>query len=195
MERLDDGTVRYLLSEFDFTDADKGALGRRAYGRSAGLTEYAAEARARDSELEKFLTEQVGTRAEQVGAEHLKLPFNASVGNTRNVDLADLIEIRGRRGAGTDLPIRPRDKMRLPHLLIRFYGKYAHIIGWLCGWEGQKRARELNLKLCPIRHVWYVPPPYHSVLSLEQWLMCGHRLHWMPPLQKYARLLATNVCS
>jgi hypothetical protein len=180
LERFEDGTVRYLLSEFDFTDADDGALGRRAYGRKAGLKEYAAEARARDSELEKFLTEQIGARGEKVVAHHFKLPFEASVGNTRNVDLANLIEARARRGASTDLAIRPIDKMRLPHVLVRFYSEYAHIIGWLCAWEGRQRALELNLKLCPIRHVWYVPPPYHSVLSLEQWLMCGHRLHWMP---------------
>jgi len=184
MERLDDGTVRYHLSEFDFTAADEGALGRRAYGRSAGLKEYAAEARARDSEEEKFLTEQAGTRAEQIGADHFKLSFNASVGNTRNVDLDDLIEIRGRRGANTDLAIRPVDKMRLPHVLIRIIPPWADIVGWLCAWEGRQRALELKLRLCPIRHVWYVPPPYHSVRSLEQWLMCGHRLHWMPPLQR-----------
>ena len=181
MKILADGTVRYLVGEFDFAEADAGALGRRAYGRSANLTEYAPEARARDSELEKFLTERAGARAEKVCADHFKLPFNASVGNTRNIDLADLIEVRCRRGALADLGIRPKDKMRLPHVLVRYYGECIDIVGWLCGWEGRERAEQLKIRLCPIRKVWYVPPPYHSVRSLEQWLMCGHRLHWMPP--------------
>jgi hypothetical protein len=131
----------------------------------------------------------VGSIGEWVCAEYFGLEFEGGTDFDSYESLVapdlKIIEVRARRiqfGLNADLTIRPDDKMRLPVVLVRVSMErmLAEIVGWLCGWEAIER--EDKIWYGP-RQVFYVPPPYHSVLSLVQWLACGRRPHWCP--EKY----------
>lgn len=93
-----------------------------------------------------------------------------------NVEVCPRAVVSGMRA---DLAINPHDAMVPPRLLVRvrLEHKHADIVGWLCGWEAIERTDKVWDEQ---RKVFDVPPPYHSLLSLRQWLECGHRPHWMP---------------
>jgi len=89
------------------------------------------------------------------------------------------------RKAGQHLPelvVKPGDGplMRLSFVLVRvdMQRLRAEILGWLCGWQAMEREDKVWNEG---RGMWFIPPPYHSVQSLEDWITSGAKPHWMPP--------------
>ncbi len=161
----------------NIAEALEAADARQDYAERVRLPNY--DGRELTPELERE-NHHVGAIAEWACALHFGLTFNASVGDLTACDLG-IIEVRGRRdGPNADLPMRRNDtpKLRKPFVLVlvNLIHLTANIVGWLCGWEAMKRADNATQRY----GVWYIPPPYHSVRSLEQWIMCGHPQHWCP---------------
>lgn len=181
----------------DYTDDDieaalRASAAQFAHRRSTGSQNYG----------KKVLTNEriqanndVGNIGEVLGAWYCKLEFDASVGPTDNVDLK-ILEVRTRRiergRPFPDLPIRPKDKMHLPNLLIRVneQERYGILVGWLCAWQAMERAIGDDPEWCKIwcdeKGIYYIKPPYHSVASLKQYLGDNPirnppKPMWMPP--------------
>lgn len=131
----------------------------------------------------------IGALGEKIVADYYGLPWDPSIGVLTNVD-CKIIEVRTRRiETGRDLPIRKNDKMRLPHVNVWIDQKrmIATIAGWLCAWEGHQRAMQAKADAGgkdvwwqAKTGVWFIPPPWHSVQSLTDWIGAGHPLHWAP---------------
>lgn len=136
----------------------------------------------------------VGSLGEMKVAEYYGLEWNPSVGVLTNVD-CKIIEVRTRRiENGRDLPIRANDKWRLPHMLVWFDSKrmITTMAGWLCAWEGHQRAMQAKAEAGrdvwwqAKTGVWFIPPPYHSIKSLRDWINAGHPQHWAPEAYRRA---------
>jgi hypothetical protein len=131
----------------------------------------------------------IGCIGELKCAQFFGMPFDDSdIGVLTNID-CKVFEVRTRNiETGRDLSIEPQSKMRLPHVLVWVDRKHmqATIVGWLCGWEGRERAKAAELAAGfdvwwrPAVRTWFIPPPYHSVKSLQDWIECGAPLHWAP---------------
>jgi len=127
---------------------------------------------------------------EWLAAWFFRLRFKPSIGVIDAIDLGfldddteeDGVEVRARRVTERlpvpDLIIRPTDKLVLPHVLIcvELELGQAEVAGWLVGWEALQRGDKGPLPGLQGLHA--VPPPYHSVESLQHWIAAGHRRHW-----------------
>jgi len=159
----------------------KAANDRQDYAERFRLENYDGRPMTAEQEREAH---GVGALGEGAAADLFGLKFDPAVGVLDGTDLK-IIEVRARRagGSGGDLAMRRGDnekaKLRRPFLLVHVNPPKLTVqfIGWLCGWEAWERRSEENCHY----GVWYIRPPYHSVLSLQQWVQCGHRLHWSPP--------------
>jgi hypothetical protein len=186
---ISDDMIKLPISAADRKEATDAANGRQDFAeqqnwRSRGAGEIP---RARER-----LNSLVGCLGELKCSQYFGMKFDPSIGIITNVD-CEIFEVRTRRiDSGRDLAITPDDKMRLPYVLVWIdrLGTTATIVGWLCGWEGHQRAMQAkeaaggrDVWFRPVRVVWFIPPPYHSVKSLRQWIQCGHLLHWCP--EKY----------
>lgn len=165
------------LTRAQADEAIAGANKRQDYAEQVHLPNYDGRTLTPEYERENH---HVGAIAEWASAALLGQKFDPSVGDLDATDLK-IIEVRGRRiGPNSDLPMRRNDenKLRLPFFLVRINLNRltAEFVGWLCGWEAWERRTTENCHF----GVWYIPPPYHTVLSLQQWVLCGHRLHWAP---------------
>jgi len=156
--------------------------GRQDYAEKVGLEHY-GDGIPLDQQRANH---KFATVAEYIVHLYLRVPWRANVGEVKAVD-HEFLETRARRiGPGLphpDLFIRPRDweKRFLPYLLVWINEEesVAYLVGWLCGWEAWRRRGNW----CEARGGWFVPPPYHSIRSLEQWIECGHPRHHHPPLE------------
>jgi hypothetical protein len=160
-------------------EALRGANERQDYAEMMGFENYGGRMFTREEER---LHHEVGALGEYAAANCLGLKFDPTVGRIDAVDLG-IVEVRARTvGRLTDLAIRSgkdEEKLRLPFFLtvVNRPTLTVDLVGWLCGWEAWERRNQQNYHY----GVWYIPPPYHSVLSLQQWVLCGHRRHWAPP--------------
>jgi len=154
---------------------------RQDYARRTGLQHYGRTVVTSAKDI-------VGCLGELKCAQFFGQPFDPAIGVLTGVD-CKLFEVRARDiSTGRDLAIRPHDKMRLPHVLVWITPAHtlATIVGWLCGWEGRERAKAAELAAGfdvlwqPKKGCWFIPPPYHSVKSLQDWIDCGAPLHWAP---------------
>jgi len=171
--------IRFTQADLEIGIRDGNALEDEAQAKGArnyGIDLTLEETRA---------NHHVGSLGEWLCAKYFGLEDEyREVKKQGDVDLK-VIEVRARRitmGLNCDLTIRPDDKMRMPIVLVRVSMErmLAELVGWLCGWEAIEREDKIWYEP---RRVFYVPPPYHSILSLEQWLACGRRPHWCP--EKY----------
>jgi hypothetical protein len=126
---------------------------------------------------------ELGMVSEFLAAWYFGLRFRDGLGDDRlGIDL-DVIEVRARRvefeRQTPDLAIRPDDKLHLPNVLmyLDIDAGRAELIGWLAAWQAIERAQK---EWCQPKGVWFVRPPYHSILSLEQWLAAGAKPMWNP---------------
>jgi hypothetical protein len=143
---------------------------------------------ARIERGQQHINDMTGCLGELKCSQFFGLPFDTSENATASVD-CKIIEVRARRiETGRDLAIRPHDKMRLPYVLVWLdhARMIATIVGWLCGWEAHQRAMQAKLESGrdvwwqPLKSVWFIPPPYHSIESIKDWILIGHPLHWAP---------------
>jgi hypothetical protein len=158
----------------DMMEATVAANGRQDFAESQN---FQTSGRALPREQER-LNHRVGCLGELKCAQRFHLEFNASVGIITNVD-CKILEVRTRRiENGRDLPFRSIEKVRLPYVLcwLDERAKQVTIVGWLCGWQAHERMKDTPMW----KGVWFVPPPYHSVQSLQDWITAGHPLHWAP---------------
>jgi hypothetical protein len=149
--------------------------------------------RAEDRE-QRIRNDTIGCFCELMAGHYLGLPYNPSIGEIDNVDLDKKVEVRGIANPRyCELPIRPPDKperLLKPHLLVRTTEaiQWASLEGWLLGWEAMDRIELLELKLVGEGHGarWYVPGPFHSIRSLQDWLLCGAPPHIARPRSRLA---------
>jgi hypothetical protein len=167
-------------------EATRPANDRQDYAEQNNFRSYGEAKMTPEQERGNHL---VGCITELKCAQFFGLKFDPSVGVITNVD-CKILEVRGRRiESGRDLAIRPHDKMRLPHVLMWVDGKFtrATVVGWLCGWQGHQRAMAAKAEAGghdvmwqQSKGVWFIPPPYHSIVSLQDWIGAGAPLHWAP---------------
>ena len=162
------------------------ANGRQAFAERNKYVPYDKSARIQPEQ--QRTNDIAGCLGELKCAHYFGLKFDPSVGVITNVDLK-IIEVRTRRiETGRDLAIRPKDKMRLPYVLVwlDFKRMIAMMVGWLCGWQAHERAMQAKQEAGhdvwwqQIKQVWFIPPPYHSIASLEDWIGAGAPQHWAP---------------
>lgn len=171
--------VELPITPEDIEQVREAAEGRQDYAQRMGLVtpgvERPPERRLRDDYL--------GCVGELKVVQHFDLDFDPAIGVLDRVD-CKILEVRSRRvETGRDLAIRPLEKWRLPHVLVWIDRERmtATLVGWLCAWEGRERATPTMWQ--PKKEVWFIPPPYHTIKSLEEWIESGHPLHWCP--EKY----------
>jgi hypothetical protein len=173
--------IKLSIVPADTKEATEAAHGRHDFGEAHGYKNHIEQGRKQDVDAEV-----VGCLGELLCAHYFQLQFNPSVGVIDAVD-CKIFEVRTRRiESGKDLALKQRDKMRLPFVLVWINRDRteATLVGWLCGWEGHQRAKqakEAGRDLWqPSVRAWFIPPPYHSIASLEDWIGAGHPLHWAP---------------
>lgn len=176
------------ITKSDRATAARVGSAKQSYSVRQKLPDYGPSAAApANGERQHVL----GCLGEFICARFFGVEFDDSEDGRAKID-CKIFEVRTRDvSSGKDLAIRPHDKMRLPHVLVWIEGDLATIVGWLVGWEGHARAMQakadagFDVWWQPSARCWFVPPPYHSVASLQDWIACGHPLHWSPP--EYAK--------
>jgi hypothetical protein len=161
------------------------ANGRQDFAQQHNLQTPGVQRTSERRRRDDFL----GCIGELKSSQYFGLEFNADVGVLNGVD-CKIFEVRARRiESGRDLAITPNDKWQLPYVLVWIDRErmIATLVGWLCGWQGHQRAMDAKREAGgtdvwwqPLKAVWFIPPPYHSVQSLRDWIDCGHPLHWCP---------------
>jgi hypothetical protein len=177
--------IELSITPEDLQAALSAANGRQDYAESKDFKSHGEAIVSRDKERRNHIAGCIG---EIKCAQYFKQKFEPSIGVITNVD-CKLFEVRARRiETGRDLAIRPNCKLRLPHVLVWISRdrKIVTLVGWLCAWEGRERAKEAqeqagrDIWWQPLTGAWFIPPPYHSIRSLQDWINCGHPLHWCP---------------
>jgi hypothetical protein len=177
--------IEMPITSSDTDEAKAAANARQDYAEKNEYKSHGDEVVPRDKERRNHI---VGCLGELKCAQHFGLNFDPSIGVITSID-CKIIEVRTRRiETGRDLALRPNDKWRLPFVLVWLNRErmLATIVGWLCGWEGHQRAmlakQEAGRDVWwqPLTGAWFIPPPYHSIQSLEDWIDAGHPEHWAP---------------
>jgi len=174
------------ITASDLAEATNVAIAKGEFSTRQGHIPYGATARMSPDVQQAH--DLIGCLGELKASQCFGQPFNTSENGIGEIDCR-IFEARARDiRTGRDLAYRPIDKMRLPYVLvwIDLPAKKATIVGWLVGWEAHQRAMAAKQKAGydvlwnATRRVWFIPPPYHSVASLEDWILVGHPQHWAP---------------
>ena len=117
-----------------------------------------------------------GAISEFAVARFLNLFWKPSIGETDNLDVGGLVEVRMRLipGTGTDLAMRPKDHDDRPYVQVHLYRTRPHrpeIMGWIYGREGKRPGEPVD----PKRLVWFIPPPYRPLSELVEWVNDARR--------------------
>jgi len=171
----------------DVTEALVAANAFQDFNEARGYKDRGAEKDL--TKIEQRDRQIVGHVGHLLIARRYHLPYAPKLGDFAQIDIEfpggdGGMEVRASIRDNPRLPINPRDiergKLALPFVLIRvsLARGIAEILGWLCGWQALERPDRIWRG--PPQNTWYVPAPYHSVQSLDDWIESGAKPHWMP---------------
>jgi len=155
-----------VLSDEWFAIAQDIGRRREAVANANGWVNYYANADTGE------VRHAQGAVAEACVAKYLNLPWRPREGGDTILrgDVGDLVEVRCRNPSrGRDLPIRPKDEMEKPYVLVhRLADNENDLVGWAFGYEARRRGRWNDRA-----KVWFLSPPLRPMERLRELVEAG----------------------